>query len=213
MRRILQWFLPKEDLFFVLLKKQSSNVMDGAKLFKQFLHEFPGLGTKARAKFIRGIKEHEDEGDRITHTIIKELNKSFITPFDKEDIHNIAILLDDIIDLTNTAALKMDLFKINKVTNDMKTLNEHGCSAIAHVDKIINSLKTIKGVNHHVVKVHALENEADSLYHKMIGKLFERSKNAVEIIKYREIYDILEAITDKCEHLMHVFEALVVKNA
>ena len=212
MANIIRWFLPKEEKFFLLLEKQSKVVLRGAKEFKDLIDNYPKLSEKEISYRVGKIKEIESLGDDITHDIIDKLNKSFITPFDKEDIHELTVLLDDILDLINAIAKRLVLFRIKNASKYIKEFTETIWKGVIEVDKCICNLKRTKHTKTYCINIHSIENDADELFSKALADLFENSKNSIDVVKYKDIYQFLEAITDKCEHISHIIEGIVVKH-
>ena len=140
------------------------------------------------------------------------MDKAFITPIDKEDIYRLATLLDDVIDLINAASVRLVIFKIIKVDSHIKTLAAVVQDIVRRVYYGVIGASKLKNLNRFYIDAHTLENKADDVYYLALENLFEK-KNPVEIIKYREIYEYLENITDKCEDVANVIESIVVKHA
>lgn len=209
----MHWLVPKEEKFFEMLTEQVENALEGAKELKNFVNnysEYERSERKSKAQVIKGI---EHKGDEITHKIIEKLNKTFITPIDKEDIHEMAVLLDDVIDLINAVALRFVLLGVERIDDYIIKLADIIYSAVTELTKSIMDLRKLKDMREHYVKIHSLENEADDVYHEALSELFHFYKNSIDIIKYKEIYELLEEITDKCEDVTHVIESIVVKHA
>ncbi len=212
MANLIHWLLPKEKQFFLMLKEQASNVVDGANEFKSLIDNYNNLSDAERRNAAKKIKDIEHKGDNITHGIMESLDKAFITPIDKEDIYRMATLLDDIIDLINAASVRMIIFKIVKVDSHIKTLAALVQEIVRKVYYGVIGVSKLKNLNRFYIDAHTLENKADDAYHSALEKLFEK-KNPVEIIKYREIYEHLENVTDKCEDVANVIESIVMKHA
>ncbi len=209
----VHWLVPKEEKFFEMLTEQATNALEGAKELKNFVNNYEKLEKNERKTRVQAIKNIEHKGDEITHKIMDNLNKTFITPIDKEDIHQMAVLLDDVIDLINAVALRFVLLGIERIDNYISKLVDITFNVVAELNKSILNLRKLKDMNEHYVKIHSLENEADDVYHEALSELFHYYKNSIDIIKYKEIYELLEEITDKCEEVTHVIENIVVKHA
>ena len=213
MANFLKFFIPQEEKFFDLLAEQSANALKGAEELKDFVANYSKLNKedrKARAKVMKAL---EDKGDEITHSIIDKLNKTFITPIDKEDIHEMAILLDDIIDLIEAVALRFSLLGIEKIDVHITKLVDIILKAVIEINSSVTGLRKLKDMHEHYVRIQTLENEADDVYHNALDELFHFYKDAIDIIKYKEIYELLEKVTDKCEDITHIMESIVVKHA
>ena len=212
MANILHWLLPKEEKFFHMLKEQSSNVVKGADEFKNLIGNYNELNDSSKRELVNKIKDIEHEGDILTHNIIGILDKTFVTPIDKEDIHRLATLLDDLIDLIYTISQRIIIFKIETIDIYIKNLTDIILESVKRVDQGILEVKNLKNMGQFYVDVHTLENKGDDIYHTALAKLFDK-KDPIEIIKYKEIYEFLENITDKCEDVANVIESIVVKHA
>lgn len=160
------------------------------------------------------IKDVEHACDAITHDIIQKLNKSFVTPFDREDIYALAAALDDIVDLIDASAQRFIMYNVEKPTPEAKELAFlilQGCLAI---EKAVSHLgEKFEHIAEHCVEVNALENEADRVCREAISRLFDEEKDPIQLIKWKEIYETLERATDKCEDAANILESVVVKNA
>jgi hypothetical protein len=202
--------IPKEERFFKLYKEMTANIIDGAVLLKDMLDNFADPQESQRR-----IKEVEHRGDAITHSIIQRLNKTFITPMDREDVYALAAKLDDIIDLIDASAQRFIMYNVDCATPEAKTLAFlilQGCQA---VDKAVDKLssKSHEQIYQHCVEINAIENEADRVSREAIGRLFDEEKNPIELLKWKEIYETLETATDKCEEAANILESVMVKNA
>lgn len=213
MANIIHWLLPKEEKFFEMLAEQSENVIEGAKELKAFVNNYHKFERKERKSKAQAIKNIEHKGDEITHKIIGKLNSTFITPIDKEDIHQMAVLLDDIIDLINAVAVRFVLLGVERIDDHITKFVDIIHSGVEEIHKSMFDLKKLKDMKEHYIKIHSLENEADEVYHQAISDLFHFYKNPIDIIKYKEIYELLEKITDKCEDVTNIMESIVVKHA
>jgi len=213
MPNIMHWLVPKEEKFFEMLAEQSEIAIEAAKELKDFVSRYSELDRDERKAKSQSIKNLEHKGDEVTHKIIERLNKTFITPIDKEDIHQMAVLLDDVIDLINAVSLRFFLLGIERIDSHITKLVDIINEAVTELNKSIFDLKKLKDMKEHYINIHSLENEADEEYYKGIDELFHFYKNPIDIMKYREIYDLLESVTDKCEDITNVIEGIVVKHA
>lgn len=212
MANIVHWLLPKEEKFFDMIHEQASNVVDGAKEFENLISNYNKLGYSEKTALIKKIKSIEDKGDSLTHNIIGILDKTFITPIDKEDIHKIVTLLDDIIDLILETSQNLIIFKINRINTYAKGLMGIVLELAIKIEQGILKVRELKNMHQFYVDVHTLENKGDDLYHEALARLFDK-KDAIEIIKYKNIYEFLEYTIDKCEDVANVIESIVVKHA
>ncbi|PYS42480.1 MAG: DUF47 domain-containing protein, partial [Acidobacteria bacterium] len=160
-------------------------------------------------------KRLEHVGDELTHKIFEELNLSFITPFDREDIYELAKGIDDVLDLIDHVADLLLLYQIDKVEPDAALLLTVVSRAIGEIHQSIRMLRQMdyESVREHIVRVHEMENEGDRLYRLFMGKLFADQKDAIVLLKYSSLYNEMEHAIDKCEDLMNSIESIMLKNA
>jgi len=203
-------FIPKEEKFFELFEESAANIFKGAKLLKEMVDNYTLETSKLKAKEIFDV---EYEGDRITHDIIRNLNKTFITPFDREDIYNLASKMDDILDLIEMVTDHMVIYRIEEPTPECRKLVE----IILRMTEVITwGVSNLKGLGHvydHCIEINRLENEADRVTRDAIGKLFDEETNPITVIKWKELYEKLEDTTDSCEDVANILESVVLKNA
>jgi uncharacterized protein len=201
--------IPKDEKFFAMFKEMTGNIIDGAVLLKEMLDDYNDPAVMQRK-----IKDVEHKGDQLTHEIIKKLNKSFITPLDREDIYALSAALDDILDLIDASAQRFVMYNVEKPTPEAKELAFlilKGCQTVA---KAVSHLGgKFEHIAEHCVEVNALENEADRVCRDAISRLFDEEKDPIQLIKWKEIYETLERATDKCEDAANILESVVVKNA
>jgi predicted phosphate transport protein (TIGR00153 family) len=203
--------VPKEQVFFDLFEQAAKNVHDGALALAELLENFRDTAEKAKR-----IKDIEHAGDKITHTTIEKLNKTFITPLEREDIHELICRLDDILDLIDTATSRMVLYKIDKPTEDAKALGKvlvHATKIITELVPQLRNLKHTDALIQQCIAIHTQENEGDRIEQHALAALFENGHDPVLIIKWKDIYEDLESATDKCEDVANVVEGIVLKNA
>jgi len=201
--------IPKEEKFFQMFQEMGGLIVEGAKLLKEMLDNYSDPVASQRA-----IKEVEHRGDIQTHDIIRKLNKSFITPFDREDIYSLAGALDDILDLIDASAQRFVMFNVDATTAEAKEL----AFLILQGAEAINRALVIMGgklepIAEYCVQINAMENEADRVCREAISRLFDEEKDPIQLIKWKEIYETLEKATDKCEDAANILESVVVKNA
>jgi predicted phosphate transport protein (TIGR00153 family) len=161
------------------------------------------------------IKDVEHKGDSITHDIIQMLNKTFVTPLDREDIYALASKLDDILDLIDASAQRVIMYNVDSIPPEAKSLGFIILQSCYAVDKAVAMLgkKTNEQIFAACVEINALENEADRVSREAISRLFDEEKDPIQLIKWKEIFEILERATDKCEDAANILESVVVKNA
>ncbi|MDH7602684.1 MAG: DUF47 family protein [Armatimonadota bacterium] len=203
--------LPKEEKFFELFRQQANNVVEGARLLKSFLEDYTDLEQK-RLK----IEMAESTGDEIAHRIIEKLNTTFITPMDREDIHALASALDDILDFVYACAQRLHLYGVKTITKDAIALANVILRAAEETAALVDEmedLRNVKSLKNRWIEVNRLENEGDRISRQAIAELFEKEKDPIEVIKWKEIYEHLETAIDKCEDAANIVEAVVLKNA
>jgi uncharacterized protein len=203
-------FMPKEQKFFDLFEESAKNITKAARELKEMLETWQFIDSR-----VAEITELEHEGDSITHQIISLLNRTFITPFDREDIALLAHTLDDIIDFVHATADSMFIYKITGPTQRAKELADIIVQAAVEVEKAVHGLRRkseFKQILEHCVEINRLENMADRVYRAAIGEIFENNDIA-QIIKWREIYEHMETATDRAEDVADVLEGVALKNA
>ena len=201
--------IPKEEKFFVLFKDMAHNIVAGAELLKDMLDNFHDPVTSQRK-----IKDVEHQGDALTHDIIKKLNKSFVTPLDREDIYALSAALDDILDLIDASAQRVVMYNVEKPTPEAKELAFIILKSCQTIEKAVALLGgRLEPISEYCVEVNALENEADRVCREAVSRLFDEEKDPIQLIKWKEIFETLEKATDKCEDAANILESVVVKNA
>jgi predicted phosphate transport protein (TIGR00153 family) len=214
MAGILSFFLPKDKVFYGLFEKASDNLQQIAELLVELVHE-PDYNK--REALIAKMKEIEHNNDTITHTIFIELGKNFITPFDREDIHSLASALDDVADYIYSSGKKINFYKLEPVMDEgiqkSTKLILEGVIALKQAVMELRNLKNTQKIIDCVIKINNAENEADLVFDNSIEQLFDSNVDAKELIKRRELYMVLEQVTDKCEDAGNVIESIVVKFA
>lgn len=210
---LISFFIPKDKKFFTLFAQSSENLVAISKKFNELLNT---MAPDKRIELIKTISDLEHVGDTITHNIFTELSTNFITPFDREDIHYLASSLDDIVDYIHGSAKRMQLYKIEEYTLEMIQLADVIEKSAIEVHAAVSGLKGMKDivrVNEAVVRINSLENQADDIFDGAIASLFIHEKDAVKIIKVKEILSNMETATDKCEDVANVIETILVKNS
>jgi uncharacterized protein len=204
-------FLPKECNFFNLFDQQADCAIAGAV----YLKEVVATGT-VDEKMLQKMKDIEHHGDEVAHEIIDRLNKTFITPFDREDIHKLAKELDDVIDMMYTITSRMKVYKIAGVDKNLvefAAVIEKSVRAVACAVKAMRNIKNLKAVSDACVEVNSFENVGDAMRDAVLAELFETSKDPITVIKLKEIYQDAETVLDICEDVAHVVESILVKQA
>lgn len=200
--------LPKEEQYFALFVQMSKKLQEGAsalqEMFKAADADFDSWSKK--------IKSIEHECDELTHTVTTRLNSSFITPFDREDIYTLCVALDDVCDYIDASARAVVMYDIHEIHD-----NAHKLAAVIkkQTDEVFSAISLLekgKGLGPHLLEIQRLENEADDIYFGAMADLFKNSSNPVNIIKWKEFYEMLEAATDKCEYVGNIIESIILKH-
>lgn len=202
--------IPREEKFFNLFEEDARNAVKTAQAFKEMLDNWEDIDSK-----VARIADLEHEGDSITHQIAALLHRTFITPFDREDIALLSHTMDDVTDFIHAAADALYIYKIDAPTQRAKELADIIVKAAIEVEKAVPLLRhrsEIKKVLVHCVELNRLENMADEVHRAALGELFN-TKNTADIIKWREIYEHMESATDRCEDVANVLEGVALKNA
>lgn len=199
--------LPVEPKFFDLFEKQAATVLEAARALQEMAHNYNRVAEKAEH-----IKSLEHRGDTITHELFDSLNRTFITPFDREDIHALASALDDVLDQIEGVASRFALFKIEQITPETRHLISIIEKACVAIHEAVRHLRDFKRVLEYCVQINQLENEADHISRATTARLFDEAADFRELIKWKELYGRLEATTDDCEDVANILEGIVVKN-
>lgn len=213
MANFLSYFTPKDKAFQPLFEKGSANVL---KIAEVLLETVNTKDLDQRKELIKEIERLEHVGDDITHTIFIELSKNFITPFDREDIHSLASALDDIADYVHATASNIELYNVINIGEPMIKLAEILVEMCRDLDKAVRELRSFKNIRviaDACVRINSGENQADYVCNTAIARLFEFEKDAIELIRQKEVLQTLELATDKCEDAANVLESILVKNA
>jgi predicted phosphate transport protein (TIGR00153 family) len=210
---ILKIFQPKDRIFYALFEQVSDNVEKMGKILSEVVNT-PEFSD--RAVLIKQLEQMEHDADEITHQIFTELGKNFITPFDREDIHALASAIDDVADYIYGSAKKINFYKVDPADQGfqkMAEVIEQGTVALKTAVMELRNMKNVGAITSALVKINSLENQADDIYDMSIERLFDTEPDAKEVIKKREIYQVMELVTDKCEDAANVIESIVVKYA
>ncbi len=209
--RLIQILLPHDQKFYQLFEESAANLVEASELFRQL---FEGTITD-HERVVAKMHEFEHHGDSITHRIFAELNATFVTPFDREDIHLLTSALDDIMDYIDGSASRFVLYKIEGCPPDIRVLSSILLESVIELQRGVSLLRDFrksKELQEVLEKVNEYENKADDIFQKAIADLFEEEKDPIVIIKLKEIYVGLETATDKCEDAANVLETLLIKH-
>jgi uncharacterized protein len=200
--------IPKEEKFFDMFTEMAQNVHEASKLLRKMMGNPDEMQDLANS-----IKALEHKGDRMIHDLMTKLNKTFVVPIDREDIYALASKIDDVIDLTEAVARRIILFKIHEMRDPAIQLSQVLDRATAALVLAVSELQNGMKVMDHCLEINRLEDEADHIYHLALGNLFEIEKDPIALIKWKELYETLEASLDMCEDVANVIESIIVKNA
>ncbi len=201
--------IPREARFYDYFERQSEHILRAAGLLHELVHNF----TDARAK-LHAIKEVEHQGDQVTHEVVKRLNTTFITPLDREDIHALASRLDDVLDYIEASAERLVVYRIKEPTSSCRAMADVIVRITQAMDRAIRCLRHQDPAFHeHAVEVNRLENAADELLRDSLAALFDEEGDPIEVIKWKEIYETMEVVTDRCEDVANVIEGIILKMA
>jgi predicted phosphate transport protein (TIGR00153 family) len=206
-------FLPKDRIFYSLFENVAETVNKMGKLLQEMVNE---PDEDKRAGILGQIENMEHKNDDHTHTIFTELGRNFITPLDREDIHMLATALDDIADYIYASAKKINFYKINPNDTGIHKMAEMILQGTVEIRKAVNGLRDMKNLREMteaLVKINSIENQADDVFDMSIEMLFNKENDFKEVIKKREIYQVMEIATDKCEDAANVIESIIIKYA
>ena len=199
--------VPKEREYFHLFSEMAANVEVAGKLLVDLMDDFGNAKTKARE-----ILEHEHVGDKIVHDIVQRLNRTFITPLDREDIYALAATMDEILDNIEAAGDAMILYRIAEPTEWSRSQAVVIAKATALIHGAINKLERDRGdLKETIIEVNRLENEGDRILREATAGLFDGDMKATDIIKWKDVYELLESAIDECEHVANILESIVLK--
>lgn len=204
-------FAPKEDKFYEFFVQSANIAYKASNMLVDFLNDLENSEEN-----LKKLKEVEHEGDKLQHEILEQLNKTFITPFDREDIYIIAKDMDDIIDYIESTASRFVMLNVNNITEEAKILGEmiaQCCKEIIGIMEDLKHMKTSKELPKKIIEVNRIEEEGDKVSRKAIRDIFRGNIEVIEVIKWREVYQYLEDTLDACEDIANVIEGVVMKNA
>jgi hypothetical protein len=201
-------FTPERKEFFELFSRASSNAVDIARLGVELFNRFPDDG----AELIGRIKEHEHAGDDLTHEVVTLINKTFVTPFDRDDIYRLAGAIDDVCDFVDETADNLGSWGVASVPPDAQALADVILRATILLDEAVQRLDGFKDSRKQLIELRSLEDEGDRLYRNGVGELFRSATDPLMVIRWKDLYEGLEEAVDACENAADVLEAIVVKN-
>lgn len=208
MPSLLNRILPREQSFFDTFVQLAENIHAGAQALLDMLTNYTDVPAKAER-----IKDFEHTGDDVTHALLTRLNQTFITPFDREDIHELSSKIDDVLDLIDAAASRLVIYRVDRIRPGVADLAKILRQATGQVLAAVRVLGKHDHILDHCIEINRLENESDRLCRTLIAQLFDEEKDPVQIIKWKEIIEVIETAVDKCEDVANVLEAVTLKSA
>lgn len=200
--------IPQKREFFDLFTKASANAVEISELLCELLERFP----EGSGDLIRRIKEDEHEGDRLTHDVIGLLNRTFVTPFDRDDIYRLATAIDDVCDHIDEAADNLGLYGVEQVPGKAKAQADVIRRAAGKLDEAIRHLEGFRDSKRELIELRTLEDEGDRLVREAVAELFRSGQDPLSIIRWKDIHEQLEQAVDSLENAADVLEAILVKN-
>ena len=201
--------LPREEQYFTLFAQMTSYINDAARTLVEMLAQNDG----DYQEYVQRIKSIEHACDDLTHNVSTRLNQSFITPFDREDIYMMSKALDDVVDLIDGAARAVMMYDIHETTEPAKQLAGVIQRMAVQLHEVVSILQKPKGVTERLVEIHRLENEGDDIYQRAVGGLFHDNRDPLEVIKWKDVYERLEAAIDRCENVANIIEGVIIKHS
>jgi uncharacterized protein len=201
--------LPREEEFFDLFVAVATRNTEAARHLRELFDAPP----ERRTPHVEAIKRLEHEADQITHEVVNRLDRTFITPLDREDIHQLASDLDDVMDAIDGTARRSQIFHLGIAPQGVKQLAEVIQRMVGVLAEGVGRLKKGDDVMKYCVEAKQLEEEGDAIYHEALGRMFETERDALEVIKWKEIYALLESTIDKCEDVANIIERITIKHA
>jgi predicted phosphate transport protein (TIGR00153 family) len=200
--------LPREEKFFTLFNELAKNTVEGAQKLLELVRDYNDVERKCRA-----ISSIEHEADKVTHEVMDKLNKSFITPLEREDIRALALCLDTVMDDIEATGERLLLYGVKKPTPQCEEMIEIIVKATGQIQKAVETLEDLRDVGVFTQEIKRLENQSDAIARERIGRLFQEENDIRELIRWKEIYEHLEACADRCVDVADVIEDIVVKNS
>ena len=203
--------LPHDASFFAFFEQQGKKTVEGCRAFLAMVESASDLESRAER-----VKQIEHECDDITHAVVEQLHKTFITPIDRNDIYRLITKMDDIMDFVEAAADRLALYEIPTMTKEVSELARCLVSSAEHVLGAVTSIRDLKrpnGILDHCIEINRLENVADNILRSALARLFREEKDPIAVIKWKEIYETLESATDRCEDVANIIEGVVLENS
>jgi len=207
----VRWFLPKSNQFLDSFNRSAENIVAGVALFRDLLTDVAGRPAK-----VEKLKDLEHQGDRITHETLARLNTTFITPFDREDIHALITKMDDILDAADAAASRLIIYRVGEPTDHLVKLADLLVESAGQVHEAVITLhdrRRRQTALKSCVEINRLENEADTVHRRALAELFSGATEPIQLIKLKELYTFMEEATDRCEDVANVIESIIIKGS
>ena len=200
--------LPKKSEFFVLFEQAAQNAVEAAEALAKLFGDFTEVEIK-----VRDIHAIEHYGDKLSHEIVRHLNETFVTPLDREDIVGLASKIDDITDVCYDVSELVQLFKVKTIRPPAVRQAKVLIAAASEMLAMLKNLEGLKNLEPHWIKIHTMENEGDQIWREAVAELFAGSDDAIEIIKWKDIYSLVEVAIDRCEDVANIVETIMVKHS
>jgi predicted phosphate transport protein (TIGR00153 family) len=209
---IIKAFLPKDKVFYTLFEQVSANLKQMGNTFREAIEE---ESPQRRLQLLRSLEDGEHKNDDLTHQVFIELGQNFITPFDREDIHALAIVLDDVADFIYASSKKIINYKadVDDFMKQMVVIIQSSINALSKAVHELRNMKKLREITEACVAINSFENQADDLLDKGMIRLFSETVDPIELVKLKDIYQDMEIITDKCEDASNVIESIIIKYA
>ena len=202
-------FLPKEEQYFDLLEQATSYLVDGAAALEDLAKDYTNIDGK-----VNHLQGMEHACDEVCHNTLEKLNTTFITPIDREDIHELVLRLDDVLDMTTASAQQMVSFRVKQPRRPVQqfaAIIVQQCAVLHRAVTKLRNSKNYEAIGNDCIEIHRLENDADDILKHAIEDLFDTESNAIELLRWKEIYETLESVTDKAEDVANVIQGITVK--
>ena len=200
--------VPRERRFYDLFDQNAATIVAAAEVLVELFADFQDLEGRQRR-----IKDFEHQGDEVTHEIVRTLNRTFVTPFDREDIYALSSGLDDVLDFIDEVAITVSLYGIRQVPDAARPMAQLLLDAARQVQQAVAKLESGRDLEQHWIEIHRLENQGDTQSRTAIAELFGGGMDAIEVVKLKDLYTLLEAALDRCEDVANVLESITIKNA
>jgi predicted phosphate transport protein (TIGR00153 family) len=200
--------IPRKDIFFTQFSQHAQNALEAAQALDRLFNDFTDVEKK-----VREIHAIEHYGDKLTHEIMRELNETFVTPLDREDIIGLASKIDDVTDVSYDVSEIVQIYKLKSVRKGAARQTQTLVAAATEMVAMMSNLEKLKGLEQHWIKLHTYENEGDQILRDSLSELFTNESDAIEIIKWKDIHSLIEVALDRCEDVANIVETIVIKHS